>query len=75
MVNDIVSYVDIEKPEYVKQATIVYGGSNPDMGIINMVIYVAAALLGAKIGDIVQVRLSMGLAKLKLISVDKHSCW
>ncbi len=70
-VGDTVVYVDEEEPDSEKQALITRGPSNPESGEINVNTPIAQSLLGASVGQVVEVILPTRKAHLRIIDIRK----
>lgn len=68
-VGDVITYIDLAKPEVQETIQIVSGASNGDLGIINQKTALAQSLLGVAIMDEVEVVLPHKTRKLKVISI------
>ena len=72
-VGDTVIYVDEDEPDVEKQALITRSSSNPDYGEVNFNTPIAQALLGACIGETVEVSLPNRKTRLLIIEIYKHA--
>ena len=70
-VGDTVEYVDEENPETEKQALITRDRSNPDWGMVNVNTPIAQALLGARVGDVVEAKLPIGSVHLRIKEIRR----
>lgn len=70
-VGDTVVYIDEDEPDVEKQALITRGSSNPDLGEINVNTPIARALIGASVGQVVEVSLPTRKACLRIIAIHK----
>lgn len=65
-VDDTVVYIDLGNTEIKKKVRITRDISHPEYGIINVATPIAQELLGARVGDIVEVILPDGPARLQI---------
>jgi len=72
-VGDTVIYIDEDEPDVEKQALIIRGSSNPDSGEVNVNTPIAQALLGACVGESVEVSLPNRKTTLRIIEIQKHA--
>lgn len=72
-VNDTVTYCFIGADNELKMVQIVTGPNQPSMGIINANAPLAKALIGAEVGDEVEVRLPSGPKLIRVLEIDKAS--
>jgi hypothetical protein len=72
-VGDTVVYIDEEEPDLEKQALITRGPSNPEFGEINVNTPIAQSLLGASVGQIVEVILPTRKTRLRIVAIRKGS--
>lgn len=71
-VGDVVRYVDVAKPDTILTAQITRGQDNFDQGIINRTRPLAQALLGAVVGDEVELHLPGRVSKtLKVLEIAR----
>ncbi len=70
-VNDVVKYIYMEHPDQEYQVTIIKGESNPKMGLINVNTPMAKGLLGARVGETIDVHLPVGTKKIKILEIIK----
>ena len=67
---DSVTYCFIENEKEVKTVQIVGGPNQPSMGIINIHSPLGKALLGAEVGDEVELRLPTGIKIARVLKID-----
>lgn len=67
-----VVYVDVENPRTEKQVLITHENSNPEWGMVNVNTPIARALLGARVGDIVEAKLPIGTKQLQIGQILKN---
>jgi transcription elongation GreA/GreB family factor/very-short-patch-repair endonuclease/DNA replication protein DnaC len=67
-----VVYVDVENPKTEKQVLITHGNSNPEWGIVNANTPIAQALLGARVGAIIEAKLPIGTKQLQIEKILKN---
>jgi very-short-patch-repair endonuclease len=72
-VGDTVIYINEDEPDVEKQALITPGASNPDYGEINVNTPIAQSLLGACVGEIVEVKLPNSKTRLRIIDIRKSN--
>jgi transcription elongation GreA/GreB family factor len=70
-VGDTVVYVTDESPDSERQVMITRDNSNPDWGTINFKTPIAQAILGARVGDVVEAKLPMGIKILRIRQIKK----
>jgi len=70
-VNDTVTYCFIGAEKEMKTVQIVKGSNQPSMGIINVNAPLARALIGAEVGDEVDVRLPTGQRVARILEIEK----
>ena len=70
-VGDTVVYVTDESPDSERQVMITRDSSNPDWGTINFKTPIAQAILGARVGDVVEAKLPMGIKILRIRQIKK----
>ncbi len=70
-VGDTVLYVDVESPNNEKQALITRERSNPEWGTISANTPIAQALLGSRLGDVVEAKLPKGSVRLRIKQIKK----
>jgi very-short-patch-repair endonuclease len=70
-VNDTVSYCFVDIEDEIKTVQIVSGPNQPSMGIINVNAPLAKALMGAEIGEEVELRLPTGLKLVRVLNIEK----
>ena len=70
-IGDTVIYANIEDEDAERQVMISRAGSNPDLGIINKDAPIARAFLGAKVDDVVEATLPLGVTKFRIKRIDK----
>jgi transcription elongation GreA/GreB family factor/very-short-patch-repair endonuclease len=71
-VGDTVVYVDTRDPESKKQVMITTERSNPEWGTVNVNTPIARAILGAKLGDVVEAILPVGTKKFQIVEITKN---
>ena len=71
-IDDLVTYVNVERPDDILSVRIVRGNSDPNSGVINEQTPLAEALLGAEKGDTVEAHLPMGTTKFQILGVRPH---
>ncbi len=70
-VGDTVVYINEDEPDSEKEALITHGPSNPELGEINVNTPIAQSLLGASVGQVIEVRLPTRKAHLRIIKIYK----
>jgi hypothetical protein len=70
-VGDTVVYIDEDEPDSEKHVLITRGPSNPEWGEININTPIAQALLGASVGQVVEVALPTRKARLRIVAIYK----
>jgi hypothetical protein len=68
-----VEFIFVDEPADENWAMIIAGESNPKLGLISVHTPVAQALLGSAVGAEVLAPLPVGLRKLKVLAIQKHS--
>jgi very-short-patch-repair endonuclease len=69
--NDTVVYCFLDAENDFKTVQIVTGPNQPSMGIINVNAPLAKALIGAEVGDEVEVRLPTGIKVARVLEIEK----
>jgi very-short-patch-repair endonuclease len=72
-IGDTVIYIDEDEPDVEKQALITRGSSNPDSGEVNVNTPIAQALLGACVGEDIEISLPNRKTTLRIIEIHKHT--
>jgi transcription elongation GreA/GreB family factor len=70
-VGDTIVYIDEQEPDLELQAMITNGSSNPDLGTINSYTPIAQAMIGASVGEVIEVKLPIGRKYLRIIEIKK----
>lgn len=70
---DTVRYRDLAKADEIVTVQIVNGPNDPEQGIIGCNSPVGAALLHGEIGDEVEVRLPLGIKKVRITEILKFN--
>lgn len=70
-IGDTVAYAEEDSLDIERQASIIHGPSNPELGTINCDTPVARALLGARVNDVVEVMLPEGSKMLYVKKIRK----
>jgi transcription elongation GreA/GreB family factor/very-short-patch-repair endonuclease len=71
-VGDTVVYIDVENPEIEKQILITHESSNPKWGTVNVNAPIAQAILDARVGDVVEAKLPIGIRQLQIEQIIKN---
>lgn len=69
--DDTVVYCFTDKEDQIKTVQIVTSPNQPDMGIISANSPIARALIGAEVGDEVEVHLPTGVRTLRVLEIEK----